>query len=99
MKDWEVQRKGMQNVTFFQGKKKNLHAADSDKINRFITAVCISHTKDRVYLSRAWNDCLKQQWANFLTAGPQWVLKFDKWSEAGADGYSVFVPRLVRENK
>ena len=30
-------------------------------------------------------------WANFLTPGPQWVLKFDRGAGPGADGCSVSV--------
>ena len=34
---------------------------------------------------------LNQGWANFLTHGPQWVLKFDRGTGPGTDGCSVCV--------
>lgn len=33
---------------------------------------------------------LEQGWANFLTRGPQWVLKFDRGAGPGAFGGSVW---------
>ena len=37
------------------------------------------------------NEGLAQGWENFLTRGPQWVLKFDRGAGPGPDGWNIFV--------
>lgn len=36
----------------------------------------------------SWLIELDQGWANFLTLGPQWVLKFGREARLGAEGWS-----------
>lgn len=42
---------------------------------------------------------LDQGWANFLTRGPQWVLKYNRGAGPGADGWIVLVTHLTGEKK